>query len=99
MINKMGPLIKDPKHRKGTVPKTSINYSPLSKLSGCFIFVLIHKNIFHDKSKIIIWYHKHCFFLYELIKLETCHWTSGTMLLQAPFWIVEFSPLNSTFFL
>jgi hypothetical protein len=31
-------------------------------------------------------------FLYELIKLETCHWTSGMMLLifQAPFWIVEF---------
>jgi hypothetical protein len=35
MINKMAPLIKDPKHFKGKAPNTSKNYSPLSKLSGC----------------------------------------------------------------
>jgi hypothetical protein len=49
MIKKMAPLIKDPKHLKGTVPNTSKNYSPLSKLSGCFIFVLIHTNLILTK--------------------------------------------------
>ena len=39
-------------------------------------------------------------FLYELIKLETCHWTSCTILLifQGPFWIAEFFPKLLCFF-